>query len=231
LPGDVTLLLEIVYPDNPEGPILRYGQTADLFLIGARRFDGQDAPYPELRALGDQFGFPLVSLDAEGDLAEYVGRLIERGATEQGIEGWVVRFADGFRIKVKTDEYLALARLVSNLTPGHVRDLLMNDPAALESYILLLPDEFQREGRRLADAITAQYDVELARLERNLAEIVSTPGSDDRKTFAAAVLARYPAEAKYLFALHDDKGIRPLILRGLDLAALEATTPKYGEDN
>src|SRR5689334_20477819 len=97
----------------------------------------------------------------------------------------------------------------------------MNDPAALESYILLLPDEFQREGRRLADAITAQYDAELARHERNLAEIISLPGGNDRKTFAAAVLGRYPADAKYLFALHDNKGIRPLILRTLDLSALE----------
>jgi RNA ligase len=230
LPDDVTLLFEIVYPDNPEGPILRYGETADLFLIGARRFDGRDATYGELRTLSDQFGFPLTPLDAEGDHFEHVGRLVERGATEQGIEGWVVRFADGFRVKVKTSEYLALARLVSHLTPGHVRDLLMNDPAALESYILLLPDEFQREGRRLANAITAQYDAELARLEQNLAEIVSETGSDDRKAFAAAVLAKYPADAKYLFALHDDKGIRPLILRRLDLTALEATTPKYGED-
>jgi RNA ligase len=224
------LLFEIVYPDNPEGPILRYGQTADLFLIGARRFDGQDAPYQELCALGDQFGFPLVPLDAEGDHFEHLERLVERGATEQGIEGWVVRFADGFRVKVKTSEYLALARLVSHLTPGYVRDLLMNDPAALESYILLLPDEFQREGRRLADAITAQYDAEVARLGLNLAEIISMSGSDDRKAFATAVLSRYPAEAKYLFALHDDKGIRPLILRAFDLATLEATTPKYGED-
>jgi RNA ligase len=230
LPDDITLLFEIVYPDNPEGPILRYGQTADLFLIGARRFDGQDAPYQELCAFGDQFGFPLVPLDAEGDHFEHLERLVERGATEQGIEGWVVRFADGFRVKVKTSEYLALARLVSHLTPGHVRDLLMNDPAALESYILLLPDEFQREGRRLADPITAQYDAELARLGQNLAEIISMSGSDDRKAFVTAVLSRYPAEAKYLFALHDDKGIRPLILRALDLATLEATTPKYGED-
>src|SRR5689334_11420064 len=102
----------------------------------------------------------------------------------------------------------------------------MNDPAGLESYILLLPDEFQREGRRLADAITAQYDAELARHERNLAEIVSLSGGNDRKAFAAAVLARYPADAKYLFALHDDKGIRAMILRALDLSALEATTPK-----
>jgi hypothetical protein len=107
----------------------------------------------------------------------------------------------------------------------------MNDPAGLESYTLLLPDEFQREGRRLADAITSQYDAEFARLERNLAEIVRAPGSDDRKTFAAAVLARYPADAKYLFALHDGKAIRPMILRALNLSALEATTPKYGEDN
>jgi RNA ligase. len=58
LPDDVTLLFEIVYPDNPEGPIPRYGQTADLVLIGARRFDGYDAAYTELRAFGDQFGFP-----------------------------------------------------------------------------------------------------------------------------------------------------------------------------
>jgi hypothetical protein len=137
-----------------------------------------------------------------------VGRLIERGVNEQAIEGWVVRFSDGFRVKVKTSEDLALARLVSNLTPGQVRDLLMNDSTALECYTLLAPDEFQREGRRLADAITVQYDAELARLERNLAEIISAPGSDNRKIFAAAVLARYPADAKYLFALHDDKGIR-----------------------
>ena len=88
-----------------------------------------------------------------------------------------------------------------------------------------MPDEFQREGRRLADAITAQYDAELARHERNLAEIVSLSGGNDRKAFAAPVLARYPADAKYLFALHDDKGIRAMILNVESLTTTTAWAP------
>ncbi|HKB49464.1 MAG TPA: RNA ligase, partial [Ktedonobacterales bacterium] len=226
LPEDVTLLFEIVYPDNPDGPILRYGDTEALFLIGARRFDGHDSGYGELEALAAAYGFPLAPrFDALG-----IAELAPLAATYTGIEGWVVRFEGGLRVKVKTEEYLRLHRLVSNVSPGRIQEMLLQEGApAFQAFVVNLPDEFQREAEAYAHAMLAYVDREAARLRAIFkgplapyAVEVRAQGPSARKAFALAVKAAYAADATYLFALLDGRDIRPSLLRAMDLAALES---------
>lgn len=234
LPDDVTLLFEIVYPANTEGPILRYGATEALFLIGARRFDGYDLTYAELAALGARFGFPLAPIYAVTSLEA----LTALATTQTSIEGWVVRFAGGLRVKVKTEDYLRLHRLVVSVTPGRIRDMLLEEPAGIEPFLLRLPDEFQREARAIVVAISGAVEGEEARLRTifcgplaALAAEVARTGTAARKAYALEVTAHYRADSAYLFALLDGRDIHAALLRSLDLARLPIAVRRVGDDS
>jgi RNA ligase len=224
LPDDITLLFEIIYPGNTDGPVLRYGATEALYLIGARRFDGYDYGYAELAKLAEEFGFPLVARFQAQSIAE----LVPLAETYSGIEGWVVRFANGLRVKVKTLEYLALHRLAVSVTPGHVRDLLLQGSQDFEAFVVNLPDEFQREAQTIAAALLARVEADAQRIEAIFhgplaayAEAVRLHGNVARKDFALAVKANYAGDATYLFSLLDERDIRRLLLRAMPLAEPE----------
>lgn len=223
LPEDVTLLFEIIYPDNPEGPVLRYGATEALFLIGARRLDGHDYGYDELERVANRYAFRL----PRRLVVAHPRDLLPLRATEKHIEGWVVRFANGLRVKVKTEDYLWLQRLATECTPARIRDRLLLDAASWDEFLLNLPDELQREAGAHAARIRAALDVEEARIRAIFsgplapyAADVAQRGPTARKAYALAVSAAYAADAKYLFALLDGKDIRPSLLRALELDAL-----------
>ncbi|MBA3825775.1 MAG: T4 RnlA family RNA ligase [Ktedonobacterales bacterium] len=215
LPRDVTLLFEIIYPRNRV--VINYGATEGLFLIGARSLsDGRDLNHAELATLAKRYDFPLVPIEDVPHLAALVP-LAERAT---GIEGWVVRFPNGLRVKIKTAEYLRFHRLVTGLTPARVRELLADDPAKFDSFLMDLPDEFQGEARALATAILAEVDAHAARLSAVFAGPLAAAAAESRKTFAQLVLSQHQADAKYLFALLDGRDIRPLLLADVDLATL-----------
>lgn len=231
LPDDITLLFEIIYPENREGPVLRYADREGLFIIGARRFDGSDLAYDELTTLADACGFPVTPRFA-ADSLEALTPLI---ATVTGVEGWVARFANGLRVKLKTQDYLRLHRLVSQVTPGRIHDLLLHAPETLEERIMDVPDEFQREAQTIADTILQAVTVDETRLraifEGPLAPCVAASNAANasgdraaigaaRKAFALVIPGDSRADASSLFALLDGRDLHALLLRRLDLSTL-----------
>lgn len=209
LPADVTLLFEIIYPENRI--VLDYGDMEALVLIGARRLDGYDYPHADLAAIATHYGFPLVALEPAASVHDLLPLLAE----SRGVEGWVVRFPGGLRVKVKTADYLRLHRLRSNLTPGAVRAALLAD--GWEAFLVGLPDEFHREVTALAGAMRARVDAEEIRLRAIFAAVQAAVSDPSRKAFAIAVQTHYAAESPYLFALLDGRDVRALILQKLDL--------------
>ena len=219
LDRDLTLCFEAIYPANRV--VLDYGQREDLVLLAARRrSDGYDLPYDELAALADRFGLPLVprlqveSLAALLDLAEQVS----------GVEGWVVRFPNGVRVKIKVPEYRRLHKLISGLNAARVRDALLGQ--GLDELILALPEEFWPDVRAIALAITARVDAEAVRLRAAHADLLAAGGAESRKAYALLARERYPRDMPYLFPLLDGKAIEPALLKNVDLSGLDelATT-------
>ena len=211
LPDDLTLLWEIIYPGNRV--VLNYGAQADLYLLGARRIsDGSDLEHDAVAALAEQYGFPLVPRVPVMTVAD----LLPLAEEATGIEGWVVRWPSGLRVKIKTMEYLALHRLLSNLTPSTVRDALL--AGTWEAYLLALPEEFAAEARALAAIISHRLDVAEERVATTYRSLVARGDAHSRKAFALAV--QEDADRPYLFKLLDGKPIRELLLRDLDLRDL-----------
>lgn len=124
-------------------------------------------------------------------------------------EGFVVRFHNsGLRVKVKTDDYARLHRLVCGLSARSVWEVLSTG-ASMDEFLSAVPDEFMAWVKGKADAMTATFREIEASCQDLVSEITKT--TTDRKALAEIIKARskYPAVCfKMLGTQHEDKEMR-----------------------
>lgn len=250
VPDGVTLLVEIVYPENRI--VVDYGDTEDLFFLGAVDIatgaDVDDAvrwPGPSAGALK---GFADVD-----ELARWVASNPRPNA-----EGYVIRFHDGAgrpatRVKIKYPEYVQLHRVLTGIDSVRVWELAavaafpQADPRQLASALRLNPDEVERMRStgddplravrvQLPDELWGWFDAQVSEIRARVAEserAYARAAEEIRRTAAAEGWdRRRVAEAVkdsglhpgLLFAAVDDK---PLWRTRLWLAAKpERTAPE-----
>jgi RNA ligase len=155
-PG-TTYLFEIVYPGSRV--VVRYGFEG-LVLLGAYDQSGDELGRTELTRAAAASGTRLVDAHAYESLEELavVARALGRDR-----EGFVVRFASGFRMKVKGEEYMRVHRLISRCGPLALWESMMagDDLAEMRRG---LPEEMWEDF----DTIRTLLDV---RLEAMVAEV------------------------------------------------------------
>ena len=123
-----TYLFEIIYPENRI--VLDYGATSALVLLAV--VDTQTADEFPL----EDIGFPLVEkYDGIKDI-----HVLKELETDNK-EGFVIRFANNFRLKVKFQEYMRLHRIITQVSNVDIWERLKsNEP--LSDILELVPDEF-----------------------------------------------------------------------------------------
>ncbi|MEH3065298.1 MAG: RNA ligase [Methylobacterium radiotolerans] len=133
-PG-ATYLFEAIYPENVI--VVRY-PVAGLYLLAAYHESGVEMDYCELSRICIATGLPLVASEGFDSIAD----MVRTATTLPGDkEGFVVRFEDGSRLKIKGDEYKRLHGLISRCTPLAVWEILAagGNPDAMRRE---LPEEF-----------------------------------------------------------------------------------------
>lgn len=199
---DLTLLFEIVYPENRV--VVDYGKTAALYLLAARdHTTGRYLPWGGVQSLAAHYRFPLparYTFSSPTEIAEACDQL------SQNQEGFVGEFADGSRYKFKGSNYLALARALSGLTKARVLEAAI--AGTLEALKAGLPEEqrgtveqWQAEIERHVDGLTAAVE----------AAYTAAPITS-RKAFAQYVAEVCPDYRRLLFLRYDGRDLRPAIL-------------------
>lgn len=194
-----TYLFEIIYPQNRI--VVDYDDYDDLVLLAVIDTDtGVDLPLPAW------FPNHAPTYDGITDLATL--RMLER----PNEEGFVIRFSDGQRVKVKFAEYVRLHRLVTGVTARAIWDLLRNG-GNFGEYLERVPEEFAAWVRQtrggLEDQALAYYD-----RARTLEERVRLlPTRKDQALHPEMQADR--ALASLVFALLDGKAVWPLIWKML----------------
>lgn len=145
-PKGVTLLFEIIYPENRI--VCDYGDMDDLVLLGS--VDNNN---------GDNWDAVAVDWNWPGPRAESFPYLTFGEALaappRPDKEGFVVNaFIDGFRVKIKQEDYINLHRIVTGLNARSVWSAMMEDK--VEELIEQIPDEFHDFIRGV------ESDIELA---------------------------------------------------------------------
>lgn len=149
-----TLLTEILSPDYKI--IIDYGDEDKLMLLSAYNLEtGKELKHEELVHLSEITGIPLVK-SFDYTLAE-MERL--RMELSKDFEGFVVRFTDDERLKIKSDEYMRVAELVSNLTPLNLWKNMKNGKVKKE-VLIMIPEEFREKADSMVAELEKQYQEE-----------------------------------------------------------------------
>jgi RNA ligase len=117
--------------------VVDYGDYEGLILLGA--FDtesGVEVPYEELKEL-EEF-----ELAKKYDGIEDYSTL--KGMVKDNEEGFIVRFSNGDRMKIKGEEYLRLHKIMTNVSTTAVWEVLSNG-GNFEELLKDVPDEFYKK--------------------------------------------------------------------------------------
>ena len=211
---DYTYLFEIIYPENR---IVCTYDFEDLVLLGMihtstgdevniHSGNNEDIRFKNLL---NNLGFNIViKYDGISDYS-YLKQSIADNK-----EGFVVRFSNGDRVKIKGEEYLRLHKIMTNLSTRNIWETLANGEDLITS-LVDVPDEFHAKIRVYVGELTSNYET----LEKEYTWIFNTiirglethnvPQEKQR-----AVFAQYALQYKYpplLFTMLDKRNYSKII--------------------
>lgn len=145
----LTFLVEIIYPANRISPgarlVVDYGDKSFLCLLAIMNRDtGLELSRASVRHLSQITEMPMVK--------QYTHTIEEMIALQKTLpkdrEGFVVRFASGFRIKIKGDEYCKMQKIINSITPLNLWALMEPDNKFMvpDSYLMTIPEEYRPEA-------------------------------------------------------------------------------------
>jgi len=113
-----TALFEIIYPENRI--VVNYGDMDDIVLIAIinNEVDGKEL---DIRDYFDVFTIPT----CYGEFADWLN--IRNVISGENREGFVLAFPNGFRMKMKYEDYFRLHRLRTYLTKKHIFEFIETD--------------------------------------------------------------------------------------------------------
>lgn len=161
VPKSTTILAEIIYPSNKI--IVDYGDEEKLVMLGANNcFTGTEYSTSDLLDL---------SLSMNMEMARPYDYTIEQMIELQKTlpkddEGFVVRFDNGLRVKIKGAEYLRIAKLISQMSPISFWEA-MEQGKVDTKYLVQLPEEFKEEFEPIVATLEAQYSSVKEEIEKD----------------------------------------------------------------
>ena len=148
---DYTYLFEIIYPENR---IVCTYDFEDLVLLGMiHTKDGDEVNIHSgnedirFKNLLNNLGFNIVrKYDGISDYS-YLKQTISNNR-----EGFVVKFSNGDRMKIKGEEYLRLHKIMTNLSTTGVWEVLSTG-GKMEDYLKDVPDEFYKKVKMYVQSL------------------------------------------------------------------------------
>lgn len=181
---DVTMLVEIIYPENRI--VVNYGNFADIVLLGIHD-RGVWVPASSVEWSGSK---------AETFPASNLHEALQMPA-RPGLEGLVVYFVNtGDRVKIKYDEYVEIHRAVFNLTrkavwrnimAGTLRKLMDTVPDEFHEYIMRTAQELRQQVIYHMHNAMATYTYAMTRRPNSRKDFFSLIGAMQNKSDAMLI--------------------------------------------
>lgn len=142
-----TYLFEIVYPEDPH--VVRYGDTDDVFLLAI--YNNETGEEHDIRKMSGLFR--VVNHYPDSDW-----KTIRNLTDGYNKEGFVVRFANGFRMKIKFEYYFKLHALKDKLSEKAIfEDLSGPNPGSIDQWIHEFPEETQIWYKTVVDKYNKMF--------------------------------------------------------------------------
>ena len=194
----ITYLFEFTAPWNRI--VVDYGEKPNLTLLGAiRTDDGDEASWDVLKGIADGANCDVVKkYDGISDYSTL------KGMIGNNAEGFVIRFSNGDRMKIKGEEYLRLHKIMTEVSTKSVWEILSNGDN-MEGLLKDVPDEFYKKIKEYENELVTQFK----KIKNKYERYFSLMSTDDRKEFAfSAKEMEFPS---ILFAMLDGRNVEPII--------------------
>lgn len=197
---DNTYLFEIIYPENRI--VVDYGNEEKLVVIGGIHTEtGEEIPDSSLFWTQDS-GFEVVTTYKTWG----GGYNLLKEEISKDKEGYVIRFKNGFRMKIKGEEYKRLHKILTNISNRDIWEYLKENKS-FDEVLDKVPDEFYNWVRETARDLTIRFE----NIDNDYNDIFNSIFSltESKKDFAEKA-KRYP-HSSILFAMYDGKPTHKII--------------------
>lgn len=210
-----TYCLEIIYPENRI--CVSYGDVRVLKLIGVFEIQSHQEAALRVKEHSIELFRHIFEVCKTYDFTDYTE--IQK-LDWQNSEGFIVRFSNGSRCKIKFQNYVDLHRKLSHITQTAVWELIC-EKQPLETYLDILPDEYHKTVKDWYHGLTQQYKDLQAEVEADFDTILTELGAEfTKKDFALkAVIYKHSA---MLFSLLNKKDIHEAICKVIKPVASKA---------
>ena len=203
----ITYLFEFTAPWNRI--VVDYGEKPNLTLLGAIRTDDEtEATWEQLKMIGDGANCDVVKkYDGISDYSTL------KGMIGNNAEGFVIRFSNGDRMKIKGEEYLRLHKIMTEVSTKSVWEILSNGDN-MEGLLKDVPDEFYSKIKEYENELVNQFNTLKREYEWIFNKIRNVYFEAHEKEFNRgefAGLAKGYKHPSILFAMLDGKDVEPII--------------------
>jgi RNA ligase len=218
LPKGYTTVVEIIYPENRI--VCDYGEDEELVVLSMiSNANGKELDYNSMLSINEVSGFPTIKkYDGITDYDTLKSQI------NGNREGYVIRFKNGFRMKIKGEEYVRLHRILTGFSNVDIWEYL-KDGKDLDELLDRVPDEFDLWVKNTVKDLNKQFweiqsssagFVDNYRRTRSLAHIPF-----DKKEFAALVMTQPKTLRPIMLSMYDGKKYDEIIWKSL--------RPKYSK--
>ena len=197
IPG-YTYLFEIIYPENRI--VVDYGDAEKLVVLGA--YNNETGNEVSVNEMVNE-GFEVVTrYNTFGEGFDELKREISNSK-----EGYVIRFRNGMRMKIKGDEYVRLHRILTNFSTTDIWELLRTN-GNMDEFLDRVPDEFDNWVRMTVLELKAHFENIKFRSSIDF-EYYKGESNGDKKEFALAI--KDNEYRSILFSMWDGKSYDDII--------------------
>ena len=193
-----TYLFEIIYPENRI--VVDYQGQERLVLIGIINAEtGEEVPYEDI--------FEKFDIVKRYDGIKDYTKL--KSLIDNNAEGFVIRFSNGDRMKIKGEEYLRLHKIMTNVSTTGIWEMLSNGDNVNE-LLKDVPDEFYKKIQNYVRDLKYNY-VQISEMAGKLHDGFRYGKYNDvdpeptKKEFAEFVFKQQKVLHPVMFAMWDKK--------------------------
>jgi len=206
---DYTYLFEIIYPENRI--VVDYNGLEELVVLGViETATGRECSYDEM----DSEGFVLVKkYDGIKDYSTL------KSMISNDAEGYVIRFSNGDRMKIKGEEYLRLHKIMTNVSTTAIWEIMANG-GDIDAILKDVPDEFYKKIKSYVSTLKYGYYQYWNQLGKTydyfrFGKYGDKEVEPTKKEFAEFIKDKHPIVKSILFAMWDGKNYDKIIWKAL----------------
>jgi len=191
-----TYLFEIIYPDNRI--VVDYGNKDELILLSIKK--EKEVSYTKLYHHSLLIGCDVTIKIEFKSLSELFEQKTKLTSNE---EGYVITFSDGFKFKLKGDEYFKLHKVINGINYKNFLEHFDFEIGWVDRVFLeYIPEEF----RLLSDNIVKDIETEYENIFKSVITAFNNlPFFVDRKEMFLYLKEKHPEYFHIIMAYSDDK--------------------------